>query len=47
MIGGKPPKPPSKFIILKSILYQNCGGGFCSFTEAIIVFVTHKLIRMI
>ncbi len=22
-----------QFIILKSILYQNCGGEFCSFTK--------------
>ncbi len=29
MIGGKPPNPPFKLIILKSILYQNYGGGFC------------------
>ncbi len=31
MIEGKPPQPPFQFIILKSILYQNCGGGFYSF----------------
>ncbi len=33
MIGAQAPKPPFQFIILKSILYENCGGGFCSFTN--------------
>ncbi len=45
---GQTPNPPFQFIILKSILYQNCDWGFCSFThnaiQVLIVIITQSCV---